>query len=231
MQHTGLNSRYKQAVRLFVLAPIDAPAERARLRADYYLEGMSESQSMFCLAKDPCALGLTEEAYTAGAGEDTTYCFELLVVLDVSHEQLAARRGRLSGRKVRGQGGLSGPLGCDREQWIDERANTSALRSRCPRGNQFEAGKVDGFVQSIREWSPRITRAQFNGVMRNNQRVVKRYKLAFEAKDSTNQLNPFTVIRHCLYLSDKTTFSKALTKLARESFETWLAANPPAITS
>jgi putative GTP pyrophosphokinase len=95
----------------------------------------------------------------------------------------------------------------------------------------FEANKVDGFVQSIREWSPGITRAQFNGVMKNNLPVVKRYKLAFEAKDSTNQLNPFTVIRHCLYLSDKTTFSKALTKLARESFEVWLVANAAIISS
>jgi len=90
---------------------------------------------------------------------------------------------------------------------------------------EFEANKVDGFVQYIREWSPGITRAQFNGVMKNNLPVVKRYKLAFEAKDPTNKLNPFTVIRHCLYLSDKKTFSKALTKLARESFEAWLSTN------
>jgi len=69
---------------------------------------------------------------------------------------------------------------------------------------------------------------QFNSVMKDNLPLVKRYKLAFEAKDSTNKLNPFTVIRHCLYLSDKGTFSKALTKLARESFEAWLKTNEPA---
>ena len=90
---------------------------------------------------------------------------------------------------------------------------------------EFEANKVDGFVQSIREWSPGTTRAQFNGVMKTNLPVVKRYKHAFEAKDSTNKLNPFTMIRHCLYLSDQKTFSKALTKLARESFEAWLSRN------
>jgi ppGpp synthetase/RelA/SpoT-type nucleotidyltranferase len=96
---------------------------------------------------------------------------------------------------------------------------------------EFEANKVDGFVQYIREWSPGITRAQFNGVMKNNLPVVKRYKLAFEERSSPNTMNPFTVIRHCLYLSDKRTFSKALSKLARESFEIWLTANPPVITS
>jgi putative GTP pyrophosphokinase len=90
---------------------------------------------------------------------------------------------------------------------------------------EFEANKVDGFVQYIREWSPGITRAQFNGIMKNNLPVVKRYKQAFEDKDPTNKLNPYTVIRHCLYLSDTKTFSRALTKLARESFEAWLSAN------
>jgi putative GTP pyrophosphokinase len=93
---------------------------------------------------------------------------------------------------------------------------------------EFEANKVDGFVQYIREWSLGITRAQFNDVMKSNLPVVKRYKLAFEAKDPTNKLNPYTMIRHCLYLSDKTTFSKALTKLARASFEAWLVSNAPA---
>jgi hypothetical protein len=35
------------------------------------------------------------------------------------------------------------------------------------------------------------------------------------------------MIRHCLYLADKTTFSKALSKLARESFDAWLGVNAP----
>jgi len=94
-------------------------------------------------------------------------------------------------------------------------------------GSEFEARKVDGFVQHIQEWAPGITRAQFNRYMKDNIGTVKRYKQAFEAKEPTNKLNPFTMIRHCLYLADKATFSKALTKLARESFEVWLGANAP----
>jgi putative GTP pyrophosphokinase len=92
---------------------------------------------------------------------------------------------------------------------------------------EFEANKVDGFVQYIREWSPGITRAQFNGVMKNNLPVVKRYKQTLEERSPTNTLNPFTVIRHCLYLADSKTFSKALSRLARESFDAWLGANAP----
>lgn len=93
------------------------------------------------------------------------------------------------------------------------------------RDTEFEARKVDGFVQHIQEWAPGMTRAAFNRVMKDHIGEVKRYKHAFEAKDSTNRLSPFTVIRHCLYLADRATFSKALTKLARESFNGWLAEN------
>jgi len=37
-------------------------------------------------------------------------------------------------------------------------------------------------------------------------------------------LDSFTVIRHRLYRTDQQTFSKALSKIARESFDEWLAA-------
>jgi putative GTP pyrophosphokinase len=90
---------------------------------------------------------------------------------------------------------------------------------------EFEANKVDGFVQYIQQWSPGITRAQFNRILKENIAQVKRYKQVFEGRSPTNTLNPFTMIRHCLYLADKTTFSKALSRLARESFDAWLGAN------
>jgi putative GTP pyrophosphokinase len=91
---------------------------------------------------------------------------------------------------------------------------------------EFEARKVDGFVHDIVEWSPGITRAHFNRLMRETIAKVKRYKLAFEARNSADKLNPYTMIRHCLYLGDKKTFGRALTNVARESFEAWLAENP-----
>jgi hypothetical protein len=73
-----LNSRFKKAVRLFVLAPIEDANQRAKLRVDYYLEEMSEPRQMFCLSRDPKALGLNpEETYVPGTGDATTYCFEL----------------------------------------------------------------------------------------------------------------------------------------------------------
>ncbi|HEY1212743.1 MAG TPA: hypothetical protein VGE93_03830, partial [Bryobacteraceae bacterium] len=78
MQHTSLSPRAKKAARLFVLAPIEEADQRAKLRVDYYLEEMSDSQSMFCLSRDPKALGLNvENTYVSGTGDARRYCFEM----------------------------------------------------------------------------------------------------------------------------------------------------------
>ncbi|MCZ8220996.1 MAG: RelA/SpoT domain-containing protein [Acidovorax sp.] len=90
---------------------------------------------------------------------------------------------------------------------------------------EFEPSKVDGFVDDIQAWSPRMTRARFNTLMRETIGVVKRYKLHFEEQNPQASFNPYTVIRHCLYLSNKAAFRPALRNSARESFEAWLLDN------
>ncbi|ODS66415.1 MAG: (p)ppGpp synthetase [Acidovorax sp. SCN 65-108] len=87
---------------------------------------------------------------------------------------------------------------------------------------EFEPSKVDGFVDDIQAWSRGMTRARFNALMRETVGVVKRYKQHFEEQNPQASFNPYTVIRHCLYLSNKTAFRPALRNSARESFETWL---------
>ena len=90
---------------------------------------------------------------------------------------------------------------------------------------EFEPTKVDGFVDDIQGWSPRMTRAHFNALMRETVGVVKRYKQHLEEQNPQGSLNPYTVIRHCLYLSNKSVFRPALRNSARESFEAWLQEN------
>ena len=87
---------------------------------------------------------------------------------------------------------------------------------------EFEPSKVDGFVDDIQVWSPAMTRARFNTLMRETVGVVKRYKQHFEEQNPQGTFNPYTVIRHCLYLSNKAAFRPALRNSARESFEAWL---------
>ncbi len=86
----------------------------------------------------------------------------------------------------------------------------------------FEPYKVDGFVQEIVSIEPEMTRAMFNRYVNKNIATVKRYQAYFESLDATNKLNPFTVIRHCLFLADRDKFSGALTATAKEAFTAWL---------
>lgn len=87
---------------------------------------------------------------------------------------------------------------------------------------EFEPSKVDSFVDDIQAWSRGMTRARFNALMRETVGVVKRYKQYFEEQNPQASFNPYTVIRHCLYLSNKAVFRPALRNAARESFEAWL---------
>lgn len=90
----------------------------------------------------------------------------------------------------------------------------------------FEPGKVDSFVADIQTWQPGMTRSQFNELLRHTIGTVKRYKQYFEEQNPQGSFNPFTVIRHCLYLGQKTQFRPALRNAARQAFEAWLQDNP-----
>lgn len=90
-------------------------------------------------------------------------------------------------------------------------------------GFEFEPHKVDGFTEEIVSLKPDITRGKFNFYMRENISKVKRYKEFFEKECPGDKLNPYTVIRHCLYLGDKDIFSKLLTSQSTETFEAWLS--------
>lgn len=91
------------------------------------------------------------------------------------------------------------------------------------KGYAFEAFKVDGFTQEIISKDPNITRAQFNSHMKKTISKVKLYKSYFESNSSSSEsLNPFTMIRHCLYLADKDVYASFLTKVSKDAFEEWL---------
>jgi hypothetical protein len=90
---------------------------------------------------------------------------------------------------------------------------------------EFEPSKVDSFVADIHQWQPGMTRAQLNELLRHTIGTVKKYKLHFEEQNPDASFNPFTVIRHCLYLGDKKLFRTALRNVARQAFEAWLAEN------
>jgi ppGpp synthetase/RelA/SpoT-type nucleotidyltranferase len=91
---------------------------------------------------------------------------------------------------------------------------------------EFEPRKVDGFTQEVSGLEPGITRGKFNLYMRKGIARVKRYQAYFENKAGPDKLNPFTIIRHCLYLGKPDVFNNMLTNVARDNFDAWLAENP-----
>ena len=87
---------------------------------------------------------------------------------------------------------------------------------------EFEPHKVDGFTQEVVGMKPDISRGMFNYYMKENISKVKRYQTSFEDSNPNDRLNPYTIIRHCLFLGDKQIFENMLTNAARDSFESWL---------
>ena len=58
--------------------PISDAAQRARLRADYYLRDTSLEYPMYCVDQDPVALGIDpKNVYARSSGETHRWCFEI----------------------------------------------------------------------------------------------------------------------------------------------------------
>lgn len=88
---------------------------------------------------------------------------------------------------------------------------------------EFEPHKVDGFTQDVVSLKPGISRGKFNFYLRNSIGQVKRYQAEFEKNGDT--MNPYTVMRHCLYAGDPRVFATILTDSARERFDRWVGSN------
>jgi putative GTP pyrophosphokinase len=90
---------------------------------------------------------------------------------------------------------------------------------------EFEARTVDAFTEEIVASKPNISRGKFNFYIRENISKVKRYKEFLEKKFQNDKLNPYAIIRHCLYLGEKEIFANLLTGQSAEAFEAWLDDN------
>lgn len=88
----------------------------------------------------------------------------------------------------------------------------------------FQDFKVDGFVQDILKLDSNFERANLHRSLVENLKMVRAYCGDFLAEDPDNTFSPYTSIRHCLYLYDRKTFQRILSRVSRERFETWLNA-------
>ena len=91
-------------------------------------------------------------------------------------------------------------------------------------GYEFAPHKVDSFTQEINSYRTGLTRTGFNQCMRTHISSVKDYKKQFELLHPGDSMNPYDVIRHCMYLSDRQSYQQLLDADMRQAFELWLSA-------
>lgn len=87
---------------------------------------------------------------------------------------------------------------------------------------QFIDYKADIFVHEILELNTKFTKEQFEKAITDNFEKIKKYNSDSVFISPIFNLNPYTMIRHCLYLSDKDGFKNILFDTQRESFDNWL---------
>lgn len=86
---------------------------------------------------------------------------------------------------------------------------------------QFHGYKSDGFVQEVNHWDDSVSASIFLELMERNLPKVEEYS-EYQKEVLGNDLNPFTRIRHALYLHDPKAFNLVLYDIQRSTFEKWL---------
>lgn len=131
---------------------------------------------------------------------------------DVTHEQITQESDEIEGGDVSPKSKIS-PLNA---------FSFLKIANHFFNDYEFEPQKVDGFTEEIVSLKPDITRGKFNYYMRENISTIKDYQKHFEKEYPSDSLNPYTIIRHCLYFGDKDIFSSLLTNQSTETFEKWM---------
>ena len=89
-------------------------------------------------------------------------------------------------------------------------------------GYDFDPQKVEFFIDELlQDFDVRYAPWLF-AVVQKHVTTVRHYKADFQHRYPSSSFNPFTVMRHCLYLEDKPRFRKTLRNSARDAFEEWL---------
>jgi len=88
----------------------------------------------------------------------------------------------------------------------------------------FDSFKIDGFVEDLFDVYPDITADELQNALDQCKEKIERYK-EFQRETYLNRMNPYTIIRHALYLHNKEAYRNLLFELQRENFEKWLESD------
>ncbi|GAB2482992.1 (p)ppGpp synthetase [Comamonas humi] len=89
-------------------------------------------------------------------------------------------------------------------------------------GYEFQPQKVEFFVDEMTQDFAMDRASVLFTVVQKHLSTARHYKAHFQHLYPSSSFNPFTVMRHCLYLEDQQRFRKVLRNSAREAFDEWL---------
>lgn len=98
----------------------------------------------------------------------------------------------------------------------------AGMQKRFPKYN-FIGSYVDGFVTELLEVVRELKVGEFEKAFDKHLPTIQKYA-RYIYEERSRRLNPFTMTRHVLYLSDTQAFFSLLFDLQRETFDTWLKA-------
>ncbi len=90
----------------------------------------------------------------------------------------------------------------------------------------FQPHKIDGFVAELLDVAPNLTVAELEASLTDAHDTIEEYK-TYQHERYFNRLNPYTTIRHALYLRDREQYAPLLFDLQRHNFQSWLVSRGP----
>lgn len=114
------------------------------------------------------------------------------------------------------------------KRWLDASAkiinafNFHRIAGHFFREFDFQDYKVDGFVPNILKLNHDFQKSDLHKCLIDNLKTVREYRGQFLADNPDKSFSPYTSIRHCLYLHDRVTFDRILSRWVKERFTEWL---------
>ncbi len=86
---------------------------------------------------------------------------------------------------------------------------------------EFYGFKIDGFIDELRTINPELQAKDLSTSLKKNSEILEQYK-RYQLNKLFNTLNPYTILRHALYLHDKEKYKTILFDLQRRAFDKWI---------
>jgi len=90
---------------------------------------------------------------------------------------------------------------------------------------QFIPYKVDSFLHEILKINSEITETQMKSAIIDHIDIIRSYNTHLVSTSIHNNMNPYTMVRHCLFNTDKERYSEMLYDTQKGNFKQWLEDN------